>query len=169
MSGYDLTKQFDSSLRFVWAAGHSQIYPELARLEEEGFIVLSDLGSRQKKIYSITRAGRVELRRWLLHETPNRRERSDAYQRVFFLWTLKPEEAVTVLRAEESFHRDGLRKYLSIRKEVEGDPRTPWGVLPVELGIRYKRAMLNWIQDAMGHFESEARRQSRQRQKQRAG
>ncbi|MBA3728896.1 MAG: PadR family transcriptional regulator, partial [Actinobacteria bacterium] len=30
MSGYDLTKVFDSSLAYVWSAKHSQIYPELA-------------------------------------------------------------------------------------------------------------------------------------------
>ena len=39
MSGYELTKTFDGSLRYVWAAQHSQIYPELGRLLAAGLIV----------------------------------------------------------------------------------------------------------------------------------
>ena len=34
-NGYELTRRFDQSLRNAWHASHSQIYPELAKLEQE--------------------------------------------------------------------------------------------------------------------------------------
>ena len=34
-TGYELTQWFDSSLQHAWHASHSQIYPELAKLQTE--------------------------------------------------------------------------------------------------------------------------------------
>ena len=38
MSGYDLTKEFETTLAEFWGAKHSQIYPELKALADEGLI-----------------------------------------------------------------------------------------------------------------------------------
>lgn len=38
MSGYDITSQFKQEIGQFWSAKHSQIYPELKRLTEEGLI-----------------------------------------------------------------------------------------------------------------------------------
>lgn len=73
MSGYDVTKVFDRSVTFVWHAPHSQIYPELRRMEIDGLIVAesSPRGKHGiKRIYSVTATGREELRRWVCEQTP---------------------------------------------------------------------------------------------------
>ena len=41
MTGYDLMKQFESALCEFWSAKHSQIYPELKKLTEEGCVAYS--------------------------------------------------------------------------------------------------------------------------------
>lgn len=38
MTGYDLSKEFQTSLAEFWHAKHSQIYPELKSLAEDGLI-----------------------------------------------------------------------------------------------------------------------------------
>ena len=69
LSGYDLRKWADSSLRFFyWAPASSQIYAELRRLEGHGFVTSrtakqDDL--RKKRLYRITRRGRAALREWV--------------------------------------------------------------------------------------------------------
>lgn len=69
LSGYDLKKWADNSLRFFyWSPAASQIYAELRRLEKLGYATATiakqdDL--RNKRVYSITDAGREALRRWL--------------------------------------------------------------------------------------------------------
>ena len=65
MTGYELTQAFDVSLGHVWSASHSQIYPELAKLQTAGLIRHTESGPRGSKRYSITDEGRAEVRRWL--------------------------------------------------------------------------------------------------------
>ncbi|MCA1730348.1 MAG: PadR family transcriptional regulator [Actinobacteria bacterium] len=38
LSGYDLMNRMQERVSFFWQARHSQIYPELARLEERGMV-----------------------------------------------------------------------------------------------------------------------------------
>lgn len=66
-SGYDLVQQLDGGLGWFWAASHSQIYPELRRLEAAGLIdgTATTVGERlEKRVYSLTDAGSEELRDW---------------------------------------------------------------------------------------------------------
>ena len=67
-SGYDLARQADMGLGWFWSASHSQIYPELKRLEESGLIVgaVTTVGEKlEKRNYSITQAGLDELIAWV--------------------------------------------------------------------------------------------------------
>ena len=74
LSGYDLKKWADSSLRFFyWSPATSQIYAELRRLEKLGFatsVVAPRDELRSKRLYRITDAGRDALRTWL-HTEPD--------------------------------------------------------------------------------------------------
>ena len=59
-SGYDLARQFRLGLGWFWSASHSQIYPELKRLEDAGLVEgsLTTVGEKlEKRVYSITDAG----------------------------------------------------------------------------------------------------------------
>jgi DNA-binding PadR family transcriptional regulator len=70
-TGYALLKHFEQSLAYAWPASHSQIYPELARLLEEGLIEQTETGARNSKTYAVTEAGLENIRRWLLETTPS--------------------------------------------------------------------------------------------------
>src|SRR5215472_6176586 len=82
MTGYTLAKQFDQSAAYVWHAPHSQIYPELRRMEAEGLITGRDeprgpLGT--KRAYALTDTGRAELRHWAETVAPAAPVRDGAY------------------------------------------------------------------------------------------
>ena len=67
MTGYDLSKEFQTSLAEFWHAKHSQIYPELKTLAEDGLITFQTeiTGTvLEKKVYSITEAGKTEFLQW---------------------------------------------------------------------------------------------------------
>ena len=146
-SGYDLAKEFESSLHYVWSASHSQIYPELARLQEEGLIKTVERGARGRKAYGITAKGRRALTTWLTETEPDRNDRNEAFMRMFFLWTLSPEQAKAFLDREIEWHRSGLTEYEKFLGSVKtADDPAPWGRLPIELGVRYKRMMIDYLQ-----------------------
>ena len=83
-SGYDLTRAFAGELgRYAWQAGHTRIYPELVRMEEQGLVVVQSLGPRGRKTYAITGPGRDELRTWMLTWPEQGTVRNETVLRMF--------------------------------------------------------------------------------------
>lgn len=72
-TGYDIAKEFGDDLGCFWSAKHSQIYPELKRLTEEGLIRYQTViqGEKlEKKLYEITDRGKEDFLQWLLQDPP---------------------------------------------------------------------------------------------------
>ena len=55
-TGYAIKRAVDLSTRFFWAASLAQVYPELAALEEGGYVLSADepRGARPRKTYRLT-------------------------------------------------------------------------------------------------------------------
>lgn len=73
LSGYDITSYFKEELGQFWSAKHSQIYPELKKLTDEGFITFRTTiqGTKlEKKMYTLTDSGKQELHDWLIRHQP---------------------------------------------------------------------------------------------------
>ncbi|HEX4225252.1 MAG TPA: PadR family transcriptional regulator [Pseudonocardiaceae bacterium] len=147
-SGYDLIKQFETSLAMVWPAQQSQVCGELTRLDENGLIEVTGTGARNRREYGITDAGREELRRWLTQPDVDIAYRSAALLRVFFLWTLNREEATKYLDDFAEHNRERLAALESVRDNAEwvGDPVQVCGRLALEFGIRGSKNGMEWGQ-----------------------
>lgn len=64
-SGYDLSKGFDASVANFWAAAPQQLYKELEAIAALGLVaarVVEQDRRPNKRLYSLTEAGRAELR-----------------------------------------------------------------------------------------------------------
>lgn len=66
-SGLDLASRFDRSIGHFWQATHQQIYKELGRLEEAGWVesVAAENSRGRKRLYRVLPAGQAELARWV--------------------------------------------------------------------------------------------------------
>src|SRR4051812_21957038 len=102
-TGYELTRRFDQSLSHAWHAGHSQIYPELTRLETEGMAHVVSEGARGSRTWAITDAGRSELHRWLTEAEPRRAQRNETALRWFLLLLLDAPDRHAALTRELAF------------------------------------------------------------------
>jgi DNA-binding PadR family transcriptional regulator len=118
-TGYAIKRAVDQSTRFFWAASFAQVYPELASLEEHGYIVGREQprGDRPRKTYVCTTKGDQALSDWLAsNRTPSFEFRDEGLLRLFFADALPEEEAVALVsrlrqHAEElnrSFREDIL-------------------------------------------------------------
>lgn len=134
-SGYDLMRRFESSLANVWPATQSQVYGELAKLSDGGWVTVSAEGPRGRKEYAITHDGRAELRRWLLEEAPQLNRRNAILLRVFFLGRVSPDEARAFF--DRGVHN--MSRYEDELRAVERD--TEWEDTQVSL---YGRIALEW-------------------------
>jgi PadR family transcriptional regulator, regulatory protein AphA len=103
-TGYDLERALNEELDPVWRAGFSQIYPALARMRRQGWVLLRVLGPRRgppRLLYRATAAGRRELRRWL-EEPPQPPRRNDAsHARLAFADALDAPTRRRLLRSLE--------------------------------------------------------------------
>ena len=154
-TGYALLKHFEQSLAYAWPASHSQIYPELARLLADRLIEQTGSGPRNSKTYAVTDAGLAEVRRWLRETRPDRRVRSDAALRTFFLWLLEPDEARAELERERSYWGDRLAELERIRSGPRGPGRKEQAFgIALEGGIRSIETRLEWLDWAENELET---------------
>jgi PadR family transcriptional regulator AphA len=153
MSGYDLSRLFDRSLGHLWSAKHSQIYPLLAKLSDEGLIRQSGTGPRGRKIYKITDPGLAEVRRWLTETEPGRTVRDEATLRTYFLWLIDPVDAQAYLLREAAHHELQLAHY---KRQIESlatkTPAERATRVADEAGVRYEQTMADWARWASEQF-----------------
>ena len=94
-TGYDLAGAMRAPIGYMWTARHSQIYPELARLEADGQVtaeVIDGPGPRDTKRYTITQHGIKTLTDWV--DSPlTEVARSEFLLRVRGLWLLPRDRA----------------------------------------------------------------------------
>lgn len=126
MTGYELMKHFESTLREFWSAKHSQIYPELHKLNEEGCIEyqIEIAGtSLEKKLYSITELGRNEFMEWLCSETKMAPTPKDVSRlKIFFSNCLAKEERLNLLNDQLRQHENRLKHLQNNQKKFSSLP-----------------------------------------------
>jgi PadR family transcriptional regulator AphA len=155
-TGYALWKHFEQSLAYAWPARHSQIYPELARLLDEGLIEQIGSGPRRSRTYAVTAAGIAEVKRWLREAEPARATRDEASLRIFLLWLLEPAERRRFLDEELQIHRAMLTEYELIRDSNEWvRPKERTFRIALELGIRRRRAAVRWAEWALQYLDEQ--------------
>jgi DNA-binding PadR family transcriptional regulator len=113
LTGYDLVLKMRRPIGYYWAAQQSQIYPELARLEEAGLIAHSaedGPGPRQRKTHRLTDRGRDALAAWLVTPPAVRPPRDEAALKAFAQSVADPAALAAVYAAEADRHRGLLEE-----------------------------------------------------------
>src|SRR6266511_2943807 len=114
MSGYDLTARLKLKKRFVpfWPISHTQIYPALAQLEQQGLVryhIVDQHGVRpNKKVYELTEEGRAALRQWVESPTPLVILRDEFFLKAYSLWLADPERMIEVFREQAQLRKQRL-------------------------------------------------------------
>ncbi|GAA3564732.1 helix-turn-helix transcriptional regulator [Nonomuraea rosea] len=62
--GYQLRVEFEASTGATWPLNIGQVYTTLSRLERDGLVAPGGADDQGRAVYTITEAGREELRRW---------------------------------------------------------------------------------------------------------
>lgn len=156
LSGYDLTRRMREPVGFFWSARHSQIYPELARLEAGGMAthrVVEQEDRPDKKVYEITEAGREALREWVTAPFEPKGTRDEMVLKAYSIWLADQARAVALFREQERKHREQLRRYEEIESWMEAEwgedlrrPDSPYfaSYAALRRGVIYERGSVEW-------------------------
>ena len=157
-TGYELSARARRPLGYFWTAQHGQIYPELSRLLDAGFVSFTTSpgpGPRHKKVYSVTAAGMRELAEWVVRPpAPARGDRDEMLLKAYACWTADQPAAAALFNDQISRHQDRLTRYLADWQAVQS--RHGGGPPPVthpdfgshatlRFGIDYERQRIGWL------------------------
>jgi DNA-binding PadR family transcriptional regulator len=157
MTGYDLMQEFESTLNEFWSASHSQIYPELKKLTEEGCITYTDHVSDKgpnSKIYTITEKGTEDFLAWLMKDEDMMKTPKDSFRlRVFFSQNMDPEERKDFFTRQCLQHKKRLAHLKENQKKFNHVPKADeedFGDYLVLMGaIMREESTIAWIEKCM--------------------
>ena len=159
LTGYEIKKRIDGSLRYFFNASFGSIYPSLTQLEDMGCVISSPSfdQSRGKIVYSITDSGRERLLHWLRSDTEKNELRYETLLKLFF-----GKEAGPYLTRDmiARFEADIRKELKTLRMFANGlmshldDDSHFYYYLTVKFGIKTYEAYIIWCQEAKELLES---------------
>lgn len=174
-TGYDLSKNFHSSVGFLWHAPDSQIYPALKKMQAdeliEGYPVPWGTKGATKTEYTITDAGLEYLNTWQGQAVTYRPERSEVRLRAAYFEFADDDDARTVLQEHLSHYRqvvddvngqiDELREHSSTihQHRLERYPKadhsriTRFKIFAYEGILKQAEAEMAWAREGLGMLE----------------
>lgn len=159
LSGYDMKKMFDNTIKHFWSADQSQIYRTLARLTEANFIksetVIND-GKPNSKVYYITDEGKEKFNQWLLTPTAPVEPRISWLIQIFFAGGLPDEaiidllEQITVKMREikETYEKYFLNETQNSNGQISKRDLF-FRKLTIDYGIAMNQSTIGWIENAI--------------------
>jgi DNA-binding PadR family transcriptional regulator len=156
-SGYDLAKRFDTSVGFFWSATHQQIYKELRKLEELGWIEAEEVlqeGRPDKKVFSITHKGEESLREWIVQPSSISPTKEEILVKLFAGHLVPKETILQQLQAQCHLHEEQLNVYRAIEAKYfqdisNCDTATKFQYLTLLRGIRIEEDWISWCNEVI--------------------
>ncbi|NTV37461.1 MAG: PadR family transcriptional regulator [Anaerolineaceae bacterium] len=165
MTGYDLKKVFDRSVRHFWPANQSQIYRTLADLKDEGLVSQETIEREDRldmKVYDITADGRTELMRWLTTPLPHQDYREAFLIQIYFGGKLSNDEVISLLKhqiedleAGQAIYTALYQMYQAMMKDHPARRNLFFSTLSLEYGISSNKAAIHWLNSVVARLESE--------------
>ncbi|HOQ13081.1 MAG: hypothetical protein BWY23_01834 [Spirochaetes bacterium ADurb.Bin218] len=163
LSGYDLAKEFNSSVGFYWKTTHQQIYRELARLEKEGMVtseIIKQKDRPDKKIYSITESGMKHLVEWIAEPSMPTPIKEDMLVKMYVGFLVPKEILIKELEQLKKLHEEKLNLFREYEKIYFSDIKSlplkgKYRYLNLRTGINFEIFHIKWCEEAIEFLKNE--------------
>jgi DNA-binding PadR family transcriptional regulator len=165
LHGYGLKAAYEGDLVPESRLNIGQVYPALDRLQADGHVtveVVSQSERPDRKVYTITEAGRQELHHWL--DTPSRVEldlRNETYLKLMLAWRLSRRaqkvDALRVLEGERRACLARLHEWTQRRAREEAKGSALPTLLLLDLAILRLNAFQQWLDRCEEQFRAAGR------------
>lgn len=161
LTGYEIKKRMDTTLKYFWGASFGSIYPALEDLVKRGLASKRDgaVNNRNRIIYSITEDGKNYLREWLVKPVERDELRYETLLKLFFGHEAGVEQTLAHIEAFE----EKIAKELSflqgatevLKKVILEDKTHKYYLLTAEFGVKTYLAYLEWCKEAKAMLKGE--------------
>lgn len=154
-TGYEIKKMVaEGSFSFFSEASYGSIYPALTKLTEEGMVSCTALAQEKrpdKKVYSLTEAGRAELTKALAKDPGPDKNRSEFLAAILFAEAVAPDRIATLVDERIREHRQKIQAL----ETLVGEDMTDAARFVVEYGIEIQRAALKYLEERRTYLTGE--------------
>ncbi|MFT4396201.1 PadR family transcriptional regulator [Gordonia lacunae] len=162
-TGYEIGQQFDRSIGYFWSATHQQIYRTLKKLLDDELVSVESIsqdGRPDKKVYTISDAGRDALADWAMSPTPLQPLRSDIGVKLRAAEFGDLAAIIGELKAHRDEHLAQLALYTGFQADYYPDPDALTGrklhqYLVLRGGIRQEQGYIEWCDEVIHGLERE--------------
>ncbi|MCA1839489.1 MAG: PadR family transcriptional regulator [Actinomycetota bacterium] len=158
MSGYDLAGLVENSIAHFWPIAKSQVYGELARLEELGYVSSSDVKQERlpdKRMYALTTEGTAVLDGWLGDPGfAQDRFRVSFLVKYFFAQRMPKRVLIEML---ENYAARSQKALEEIRPYVDNGIDNTESFFPSSaglFGVRHLEANVRWTEEVLERIRS---------------
>lgn len=166
MSGYDLGLTIRGTVGHFWNESYGQIYPNLKKLANDGFVSCKterQKGKPDRRIYSITGKGRERLKEWLAVPPQPEIPRNEMLLKVFFGEQIPTQ----ILIGYVERMAEDRRALLEVLERVECEeidknqhyPGAPYWRMAAHYGQMQMRAHLRWAEETLAELNKIVRKQ----------
>ncbi|HYB92259.1 MAG TPA: PadR family transcriptional regulator [Candidatus Binataceae bacterium] len=162
ISGYDIAKIFDGSMRHFWHAHQGQIYPTLERMERAGWIKSRSVIQRRrpaKRLFRTTSAGRRALGEWLERPLDEMKLKVPPLLRTRFLGQLGAGAARIAMQEQRAAWTNYLHEFRELEQTYLSSGRYPdvnamFACFTVRFAIAWMEASIAWCDRVIAEIES---------------
>lgn len=173
LSGYDIKGLFDHVLAPMWGAAHSQIYKELRRMKELGWVEMQreeQEARPDRKVYTITEQGSAALRQWQGQEPDVFQIRDELLLKILFGKFADPADLEKNVRSSIAQHELRLLAYRQLSQFLPSggefrhgnkrhnpyaveDEEDPYFRLISHFAIEFEKMYLRWLYETLDFVE----------------
>ncbi|MBN2259724.1 MAG: PadR family transcriptional regulator [Clostridiales bacterium] len=154
MTGYDIKKRvIKTNMDSFWDISFGQIYPSLRDLEKEGSITKEleiNENRPNRKIYSITKQGKVKLQNWLMKPAEPEKFKIETILKLGFGEQTTKNELIKHLNEFKQRCNARLEKAQTFEKELRNKStqteRDFYLLLTLLLGQNLEKAGIEWVE-----------------------
>jgi DNA-binding PadR family transcriptional regulator len=173
LSGYDLKRLFDHVLVPMWGAAHSQIYHELRRMTDLGWVAMEreeQEARPDRKVYTITPAGQEALTSWQAQPVSVLQLRDELLLKILFGSFASRDDLVANVKKSIAEHEMRLLNYRQnalyipargerIQPGHRHNPyagtgeEDPFFTLITRFAIEFENTYLRWLHETLAFLE----------------
>jgi DNA-binding PadR family transcriptional regulator len=156
MSGYDIKKKVEATLRYFWNESYGQIYPILKRLVADGLATRSveeQVGKPDRYVYTLTNQGRQELQQWLSESAEPQVERVEILLKLSFGQQLSMPENIQHVQHFRESQQKLYQELQDLEKQMHlnhpDNPNLPYWLAAISYGLHTKIALIQWCNETL--------------------
>lgn len=148
-TGWDLVATAEREVGDFWSITQSQVYRELTAMAQAGLVEAGERGSRARRPYTITDAGRKAFAAWVAEPPGEELIRFPLLLTVAFGAHIPSETLAAHVAHHRAIHASRLAQYQSSRAAADaasaGHGPDIYTLAALDFGLRYERAVLDWF------------------------